>query len=195
MISNEQASSAVVRMSVLKFFPADDYVRLEIARVLLRMVSCTADLEFLVREMIDKVREWPGPYEMRAIFCTKRRPADGVEAWSSISGYTPDDLEMAQIESRGDHHVQLPAVKAPLQLEGDVIDVTPAIKQIAPQRTTFAQALRHQDSAARLASIAGVAIAPIRCAGTHKRTPEENERIARDTMAQVEARQKQRAAQ
>ncbi len=34
--------------------------------------------------MIHLYAEWPGVYELRACFCSKFRPADGVEARSSV---------------------------------------------------------------------------------------------------------------
>lgn len=43
------------------------------------MVSSSEQLEWLVRTMLTHYNEWPGPMELRAVFCTAFFPADGIQ--------------------------------------------------------------------------------------------------------------------
>jgi hypothetical protein len=93
MITDKQASGAVARMAALEFFPLEAIPRAEIGRLLMRMVGTPAQLEWLVNAMIDRVGTWKGPRELRAIFCTKYAPIDGIEAWAETPGFTAADSE------------------------------------------------------------------------------------------------------
>jgi hypothetical protein len=93
MITDTQASAAVLRLAALEFFPAELPARLEIARMLKRLVPQPEQLEWLVNAMIDRVGTWKGPRELRAIFCTKYAPIDGIEAWAETPGFTAADSE------------------------------------------------------------------------------------------------------
>jgi len=98
VITPEQASGAVARLAVLTHFPSEAIARAELARMLLRMVSTGEQLEWLVRAFVDHVGAWHGPREVRAVFCTRFKPADGVEEWSAIPGFTAADAESAYLE-------------------------------------------------------------------------------------------------
>lgn len=93
MITQDQAYEAVARMAALKYYPSEPAARSEIAFTLMRMVSTPEQLDWLVMQMIDRVPEWPGPMELRAVFCTKFKPRDGIEADSRLAGFTPADSE------------------------------------------------------------------------------------------------------
>ena len=56
-----------------------------------RMASSEEEIEWLVDRMTISglYSEWPGPGEMRACFCSKFRPKDGISATSSVY---PDGL-------------------------------------------------------------------------------------------------------
>lgn len=84
---------AVERMNILRYFPSDPGAQLEIMRLLERMVPSERALEWLVSTMIDRVGEWQGPVELRGVLCAKFRPKDGIEAWSTIPGFTAADSE------------------------------------------------------------------------------------------------------
>jgi len=95
MITKEQAGIAVSRMAVIKYFPSEDMARAELARMLIRMVDTGEQLEWLVRSVVENCEEYPGPKEIRGIFCTRYKPLDGVEVWSAIPGFTAADSEQA----------------------------------------------------------------------------------------------------
>jgi hypothetical protein len=87
---------AVNEMSIVKFFPAEAEQRAAVGKLLMRMLEFgRADqLKWLVMTMLDRVNEWNGPVELRAVFCTRFRPADGIEADSKYSpGFTAGEME------------------------------------------------------------------------------------------------------
>lgn len=77
-------------LSSLKFFPSDKFARTSILRLVCSMASNEQQVEWLVARMTSGIfNEWPGPRELRACFCGKHRPADGINAYSDIY---PDGL-------------------------------------------------------------------------------------------------------
>lgn len=97
----EQIALAVQRLAILKYFPSGDIVQEEIMSLFERMVDKPERLDWLVSVLIDQVGEWPGPKEVRAIYCTRFKPADGVEAWSNLPGFTAMDSESLSYERHG----------------------------------------------------------------------------------------------
>lgn len=92
---SEAMVHAVARLSVMKFFPSDPIARAEIMSILDRLVSTKHQLDWLVDTLINRVGEWPGPKEVRGVFCTKFPPADGIEADCSLGGFSSGELEGA----------------------------------------------------------------------------------------------------
>lgn len=93
MLDPKKVISAVERLSCLAMFPSSDGARTEIMRLVDRMVSDETQLEWLVRTMVDQVGEWKGTKELRAILCTRFKPADGIEAYSELPGFRAADIE------------------------------------------------------------------------------------------------------
>jgi hypothetical protein len=103
--------------------------------ILQELASSDEQLEWLSRRMLKLYAEWPGPHEMRACFCSKYEPKDGVEADSSV--YADGILS----EAAESPHVALPpgpAIAATKILEGALALVAkrkglwPAPKQPPP---------------------------------------------------------------
>ena len=90
-----QLENAVGYLSAMKFFPAygDTGARGAIKAVLQAMVAEQKQLEWLVQTMVMKVPQWNGPLDMRGIFCTRFKPADGIEACTSTAGFSAEDME------------------------------------------------------------------------------------------------------
>lgn len=99
MITAKQASESVARLAILTHFPGEAIARAELASMLIRMVSEPRQLEWLVTAFVDHIGAWHGPREMRAVFCTRFKPADGIEEWSAIPGFTAADSEREVIEA------------------------------------------------------------------------------------------------
>ena len=102
-VSTQEVKAAVAELSMLRFFPSDVAARAGVASLLARMVDAPERLRWLVRAMVDEVGTWEGPKELRAVYCSRFRPADGVEAdctHGSLAGslFGPD-AEARQIEA------------------------------------------------------------------------------------------------
>lgn len=82
MITPEEAYAAAIRLQCLKFFPPDPEgaVKTELARLFHRMAATSQQLDWLVSTMIDRVGTYPGTEQIRAVFCTRFKPLDGIEA-------------------------------------------------------------------------------------------------------------------
>jgi len=96
---------AVVKLSMLKFFPTDPLTQSAVMDLMCDMCESKEALNWLVAEMVNRIGEWRGPKEFRGLLCTKFMPADGIEAFCSIPGYRPCDFEARAIEQ----HEQLKA--------------------------------------------------------------------------------------
>lgn len=98
MVNPKKVIEAVDRLGSLAMFPSSPGARAEIMALLERMVVNDTQLDWLVRTMIDHVGTWHGPKELRAVLCTRFRPADGIEEYSALPGFTPADIESSNRE-------------------------------------------------------------------------------------------------
>lgn len=89
MITEDEATVAVLSLAGLPFFPAEEPARAMIADLLMRMCRTGGELQWLVRRVFDLWKKWEGPRELRATYCAKFKPQDGIEA---ISGLFPDGI-------------------------------------------------------------------------------------------------------
>lgn len=112
-----EIDKALVELSMLEFFPADPGTRGAIGLLLAKMCPSKEALRWLVSQMVNHVGKWHGPMELRGVLCTRFRPVDGVEADSSLSGYSPADGEMRALEA----HEQL-------KISGTVPEDRPRLK-------------------------------------------------------------------
>ena len=109
LISRADVQSALSRLAMLKFWPAEPETRAEIGGLLARMVPHRAALEWLVNTLVDRIGEWPGPAEVRGILCWRYAPADGIERNCSLPGYRWEDGEARSYNE----HLMLKAGGAP----------------------------------------------------------------------------------
>jgi hypothetical protein len=80
-ISPEQAVAGVLKLAALiSFVPASDIARLAIASQLQAFVCDADELEWLVREAARHFRTWPAMMELRALYCSRYEPRDGLSA-------------------------------------------------------------------------------------------------------------------
>lgn len=87
MINVKRASESIGRLAILKFFPADNVARAEILKLICEMASTNEQIDWLVNRARSLWNEWEGPRELRAILCSKFRPADGIEAYSQLAQF------------------------------------------------------------------------------------------------------------
>jgi hypothetical protein len=111
----EKIIQAVGELAALKYFPADEGAREALMKLLDRMVSTPEQLRWLVNTLIDQVGEYPGPAEIRGLFCVRYPPKDGVEVWCSLPGFTAADSERKYIaaaeEQKHAEQISVPALK------------------------------------------------------------------------------------
>lgn len=81
------------------FWAAEAGGRASVMLLLTKLCNTKRELEWLVDEVVNKIEVWPGPKELRGIFCTRFDPADGVDVWCSLPGYRPSDGEQRAIEA------------------------------------------------------------------------------------------------
>lgn len=96
----------------LKYFPSDPEARLGIAQQIAKMVRSEDQLRWLVDVVPTLYSDWPALREIRALFCMKFPPLDGIEA---VSETFPDGLTREQLNPG--KKLALPAPE-PLRLTG-----------------------------------------------------------------------------
>src|SRR5258706_12940211 len=93
----EQLMSAVQSMtSMIPFFPKDDIGQKIITASLAKFVNTQDELEWLTVVACESIRDWDkggGLPELRGLFCTRFKPADGITQYCTTPGYTATDLE------------------------------------------------------------------------------------------------------
>ena len=90
--------AAIAQFGMLRFFPADEFAKAAVMQLLERMATDAEQVNWLVRTILENYDEWPGPRELRAVYCTRFKPADGVEA-DLVSGRLAAKIEMRAIEA------------------------------------------------------------------------------------------------
>jgi hypothetical protein len=80
MLNFESTLDQLAGLTLLRYFPADAGARLELAKLVARMASNEQQVDWLVQRTLALCGEWPGPLGLRQIFCSKFKPADGIEA-------------------------------------------------------------------------------------------------------------------
>lgn len=87
-----KAADALAKLAMLKYFPPDPQARTALVGMVCEMATTDDQVEWLVRRMLVLYNEWPGPKELRALFCSRHKPADGIEAKSEkfLEGIPPE---------------------------------------------------------------------------------------------------------
>jgi hypothetical protein len=97
-----EVTDIMSELTLLKYFPGDPGARIALVGMVCRMASDETQVRWLVDRMFRLYNEWPGHMELRACFCSKFRPRDGVNAHSEIyrdgipseNGYDPTALQL-----------------------------------------------------------------------------------------------------
>jgi len=92
--TTRELTEAVSELGAIPYFPAGSGPQLAIMRQLERFVSGAHELLWLIDTAVGAMREWKGIPELRGLYCTRFKPADGVEANCSVDGFTSEDSEM-----------------------------------------------------------------------------------------------------
>jgi hypothetical protein len=78
------ASRAVNRLALMAFFPPDEEVRAALVDIVMEMVESQEQLDWLVNRALKLYTKWPGVAELRALYCSRWPPRDGITTYSSI---------------------------------------------------------------------------------------------------------------
>ena len=85
MLNADNLFKIVGKMGGMKFFPSDIDGRLGIAELLADMCDTEEQAIWLIKRMRDLFPGgWPGIGEMRAVYCSKFKPKDRIEANSEV---------------------------------------------------------------------------------------------------------------
>lgn len=100
MLSEQILRDAIEELGICKFFPSGPGERAGVMSLLEKIIDHPERLRWLVDTMVNYVGEWPGPAQLRALYATRYRPADGIEGvHCMIAGFTPCDSEAAELEA------------------------------------------------------------------------------------------------
>ena len=133
---------------MLRFFPNDEVVMNAVVRLCGSMCASEEQVRWLVTRMTSGIySEWPGVAEMRACFCGRFRPADGINAYSTVflDGLPPDPTAPPRIAAPVLKALQPGhAVTADPELEASIQRLAEKVKPPAPHPaiTQFAQMLK-----------------------------------------------------
>jgi len=91
----------LAELAMLRFFPArNSAVLIGLARLVNQMCADESQVRWLVDRMTSGIyAEWPGPQEMRACFCSRFKPKDGLNAYSTVY---PDGIPLRESRARID---------------------------------------------------------------------------------------------
>ena len=103
----------------LRFFPSDPEARIGIAEQFAKMASNEDQLRWLVSRLPELYTDWPGLLECRAVFCTRYKPLDGVEA--ALGSASP---AFGALCPEDEHLKALETVPRSRQLTGEVAPVS-----------------------------------------------------------------------
>ena len=85
----ENIAEIVAKLCLLKFFPNESSARVALMEIIGGMASNEDQVRWLVTSALAIYDEWPGPRELRALFCSRWTPRDGVKAYSQM--YVSDE--------------------------------------------------------------------------------------------------------
>ena len=106
-LTAKQISGAIEEMAAIPYFPTAEGAKLAIGSQLAKFVTGPQELRWLVDNAISAMRRWQGVPELRGLYCTRYKPKDGIEAWCSLAGYTPEDSESGYLLDEAEKYRQL----------------------------------------------------------------------------------------
>lgn len=89
MVNVAKVSKMVDELALMRFFPSDESARVALVRMVCEMVRTDEEARWLVSRALQLYSEWPGVHELRACFCNRFNPRDGINAYSTVY---PDGL-------------------------------------------------------------------------------------------------------
>jgi len=97
-LSADAATQAVSKFGLMAFFPGDPDTRSALVWALMQLVETEDQLDWLVSRALKLYPRWPGVGEIRALYCSRFKPKDGVEGYSEVyEGGFPHESPAPQI--------------------------------------------------------------------------------------------------
>jgi hypothetical protein len=119
--NREIVDRTIGRLALMKFFPASDVVaRATVMAELMEMCANDEQVEWIGKRMSALYTEWPGLRELRAVFCSKFKPRDGIEVNSTDARFIdgiPSERGLSAPESQSQRAL---TGHATLQIAGKV---------------------------------------------------------------------------
>ncbi len=157
-------------LSAMKFFPSDVEARVAIAEQFALFARSESEVQWVIRRVLALYREWPGVYELRAVYCSKWKPKDGIEAFSAVhvDGIPSEDETT---------NLQLTGAAPARQLTGDVInsDFPRSALGLIAEVTD-----RHKAKEATAKAVTEAEIAKVRAAQEANRDPHAAVKLAEE---------------
>lgn len=130
----------IMELSVLKFFPSEAPARMALVRMAGEMAASEDQIRWLVKRCLVLYNEWPGPRELRALFCARFKPRDGIEVSSCVfpEGIPPEKrIEQPMLALPPGHSASVdPGLERGIMLLARMKDMDRPIKvKVAPQVT------------------------------------------------------------
>lgn len=82
----EEIAPIVNELAIMKYFPGDVDARIGVAKQLACICATADQASWLVTRALALYAEWPGIHELRALYCSRFRPLDGIECVSTVYG-------------------------------------------------------------------------------------------------------------
>ncbi len=83
-MTEQEATIVAEAMSAVPYFPASEGAKGLIVSEIAAMVPSFEQGVWLARRMSQLYSKWPGAKEMRAVYCGRYKPADGIEVDSEV---------------------------------------------------------------------------------------------------------------
>jgi hypothetical protein len=80
----KRAAGKLAELTLMKFFPSEKAARAALVAQVCSFATTNEQVDWLVKRALVCYNEWPGIRELRALFCSRWKPADGMEAYSMI---------------------------------------------------------------------------------------------------------------
>jgi hypothetical protein len=113
----KKVAEIVGELTLLRYFPADPIARTALVREICDMADTEDQVRWLVTRMLKLYQVWPGLGEVRATFCSKFKPRDGIERYSEVYA---DGIPSERLISDRDSAQRQLTGKGRLQIAGKV---------------------------------------------------------------------------
>jgi len=84
MIDVRKATEKIAELGMLPFFPTEQNARTGVIGIVCSMADDNHQVDWIIRRCLQLWSKWEGPSELRAVFCSKFKPKDGIDVFSQL---------------------------------------------------------------------------------------------------------------